>query len=234
MFYNTSMSSIHSILKQLPASLSLAGRTAIVTGSSSGLGRAIALRLARLGCNVVCSDLHPRAPKSLDPPGSYATTPTHELIATIGGQSAFYELDVSNLQAYRDVVDQVVSSHSTEGRLDIIVNNAGMGGYQQGKEIGGIHLEDPDFAAKVLQVNLMGVWNGTKVAAEKMLSQEILPFPCDLEIGPELGDSGSTGQIEGFVRGSRGVIINVASIHGMVAGPFERESRGRLRGSCAA
>lgn len=53
--------------KSLPPSLSLVGRTALVTGSSSGIGRQTALHLARAGANVLCTDLvsfsHPPSPK---------------------------------------------------------------------------------------------------------------------------------------------------------------------------
>lgn len=219
-----SNSNLQSLGIMIPNWLSLGGRTAVVSGSSSGLGRSTALRLARLGCQVICLDLSPQSrsdPSNAHPIGQ---TPTHELIKANGGASAFLEIDVTQFSHFQNVIDRVITKYARNGRLDIMVNNAGMGGYEEGKEIGGIHLEDPKFAAKVLDVNLMGVWNGTKAAVESMLLQDILPLPCDLDPGPELGDPAASGHLDGFKRGSRGAIINIASIHGMVAGPFERKT----------
>lgn len=202
----------------LAADFSLQGRTAVVTGSSSGLGRSIALRLARLGAAVVCCDLNARPPQRAGLGGAHEV-PTHELILANGGEGHFQQVDVSDYASVDAAVQYAVQHVSTCQRLDIIVNNAGIGGHQLGAENAGIHTEDAQFAERVMRVNYMGVWNGSKAAIAQMRKQSILPFPCDADVCPELGDLMDIPA----ERGCRGVVINMGSIHGMVAGPCERE-----------
>ncbi|CAD6586806.1 MAG: hypothetical protein TREMPRED_004560 [Tremellales sp. Tagirdzhanova-0007] len=209
----------------LPASLSLSGRTAVVTGSSSGLGRSISLRLARLGCIVVCADLAPSSSATAKLPGALSK-PTHELINENGGTGYFQKLDVTDYSAVEGVVRFAVDQASPNKRLDIMVNNAGIPGFLAGKGSALIHTEDPAQAEKIIKVNLMGIWNGTKAAVTQMLEQDILSFPVDLDLSVELGDNPTLEveaqqQGEPPQRGSRGVIVNMGSIHGMVCGPAE-------------
>lgn len=85
---------------------------AIVTGSSSGVGRAIALALASEGAHVVCSDLRPDLR-----PGGYETetAPTHEVISR-QGKSIFKKADASSPQ---DVEGLVAAAVEEWGRLDM-------------------------------------------------------------------------------------------------------------------
>lgn len=70
----------------------LDGRVAIVTGSSSGMGRAFALILAEAGASVVCSDLRPEAsPKGFE---ADKHIPTHTVIASKGRPSIFQKCDM--------------------------------------------------------------------------------------------------------------------------------------------
>src|SRR5690242_1511690 len=98
-----------------------AGRTALVTGSSSGNGRAIALRLAAEGASVMCCDIRPDGR-----PGGFdeaPDVPTHTLINERGGKAAYRHCDAtiedSVEQAFADTRDQI-------GDLDIAVLNAGI------------------------------------------------------------------------------------------------------------
>lgn len=176
---------------------------------------------------MVCCDLVPS--QRGYPADSIHSIPTHELIERNNGkgQGFFRPVDVTNYEAVSALVDFAVGTASPRGRLDIMVNNAGIGGHEEGSPNQGIHTERPDFAAKVMQVNWGGVWNGTRAAATQMLKQSIELFPSDLDISPYLGDVDQIdvqGQIVPAVeyRGSRGTIINMGSIHGLVAGPCER------------
>ena len=91
---------------------SLSGRVAIVTGSSSGVGRAIAVVLGSAGASVVCSDLTP----SLRPGGyETETAPTHELIAKTS-KAIFKKTDAGRPEDVEALVNAAVEEY---GRLDM-------------------------------------------------------------------------------------------------------------------
>jgi NAD(P)-dependent dehydrogenase (short-subunit alcohol dehydrogenase family) len=92
---------------------SLRGKVALVTGASSGLGRAFALALAGAGAKVF---LAARREEKL-------REAVHE-IAQQGGEAAYHVIDVRNVPALYDLVDVLLSRYK---RLDILVNNAGLG-----------------------------------------------------------------------------------------------------------
>jgi len=84
----------------------LHARVAIVTGSSSGMGRAIALSLAREGAYVVCADLKPEAsPHGFEPDKHI---PTYQVIQNNGGKSAFIKCDMGNTQEIHNLIDEAV------------------------------------------------------------------------------------------------------------------------------
>jgi NAD(P)-dependent dehydrogenase (short-subunit alcohol dehydrogenase family) len=139
-----------------------AGKVAIVTGGNSGLGEAAALRLTAAGASVVTLDRGGTAPEG-------ATT---------------ISCDVADERSVSDAVEQVVDRH---GRIDILLNNAGIGG------IGPIATaEGPgDLAAfrQVIEVNLLGAVSVAGEVAHRMTANE--------PSGPD---------------GERGVILNTCSI----------------------
>ncbi len=100
----------------------LAGRVAIVTGGSSGIGRGICLAFAREGARVVVADLREEPLR-----GRYhetdAAPPTAAAIAGSGGQALFVPVDVTEDAALAALLEQTVAHF---GGLDILVNNAGI------------------------------------------------------------------------------------------------------------
>jgi 3-oxoacyl-[acyl-carrier protein] reductase len=100
--------------------MKLAGQVAVVTGSGRGIGRATALRLARLGADVVINDV--RLSSATDVGERLAgETPVQE-IAALGRRSLGIEADVTSESAVRDMFRRVFEQF---GRVDILVNNAG-------------------------------------------------------------------------------------------------------------
>lgn len=154
-------------------------RVAVVTGASSGNGRAIALAFAREDAAVVCSDLRPeRLPYGFEEADSL---PTHEAILGDGGAATFCRADVSK----RDEMEQLGRyAASTYGRIDIWVNNAGI------VKPAPIEEMPVDDFNEELAVDLTGTWLGCKMAVRQMRVQE--------RIGRSAGHIINLGSIAGL------------------------------------
>jgi glucose 1-dehydrogenase len=133
----------------------LAGKIAIVTGASSGIGRAIARSFASEGAAVVIADI------AADP--LEGGEPTARLIQRAGGTVSFETTDVGNWDDIDRLVGTTVARH---GRLDVMVNNAAI--------YSGTALLETSAAQweQVLRVNLTGMFNGCKRAIQQMILQE--------------------------------------------------------------
>lgn len=140
----------------------LEGQIAIVTGASSGHGRATALRLAEEGAALVCADLQPSARQ--DGFEADLEVDTHALIVQGGGRAEFVEADVTDEASLRAVADFAVERF---GRLDAWVNNAGVF-----LGLASVLEESPEQYRKTIEVNLDGTWHGCRAAVAKMLEQE--------------------------------------------------------------
>lgn len=137
----------------------LAGKSAIVTGASSGLGRAMARRFAAEGAYVVVADITDEVREG--------GRPTVELIREDAGQAVFESCDVSDPAQIDAVVVKLADSH---GRLDIMVNNAMITRFEPRPL-----LETSDTQwRQTLAVNLDGVFYGCRAAVRQMQSQEIV------------------------------------------------------------
>ena len=133
----------------------LAGASAVVTGGSSGIGRAIAIAFAAEGANVTVADL------TTDPvEGGAATT---DIIARSGGSGSFRKANVAEWHDIDMLIQEVVAEH---GRLDVMVNNAAT---YAGTDLVDTSAEEWD---RVMSVNLTGMFNGCKRAVQQMLTQE--------------------------------------------------------------
>ena len=132
--------------------MSLKNKVAIVTGGNSGIGQAIVLELARQGASIVIDYVaHPEATEALE-----------RQIAELGTQCTGVEADVSKLAELQKLVDAAVS---TFGRLDTMVNNAGI-------ETRTSVLDTTESQYdRVLAINLKSAFFGTQIAAKQMIKQ---------------------------------------------------------------
>jgi NAD(P)-dependent dehydrogenase (short-subunit alcohol dehydrogenase family) len=135
----------------------LAGRTIVVTGGASGLGRAMALAFAREGAHVVVGDVK-REPTE-------GGEPTDALIGARGGSARFQRCDVSEWDDICALVDAALE-HS--GRLDVMVNNAVL----HGALSKGLLETTTDDWDRMMAVGLRGVFLCCKRAIGRMLEQE--------------------------------------------------------------
>ena len=133
----------------------LENKVAVVTGASSGLGRAIALAYAREGARVVLADLREEPVEG--------GLPTLELIRQSGGTAISRPTDVSQ---WSDIDELVTAAVETYGRLDVMVNNAAT--YTSTNLVETAE----DQWQRVIAVNLTGVFFGCKRAVRQMLKQE--------------------------------------------------------------
>ncbi len=139
----------------------LQAKVAIVTGSSSGFGRAIAKAFAAEGAQVVCSDLRKEArPEGYEQDIALSTD---EAIRKAGGEAVFVKCDVTKEDEVKALVEAAVQKY---GRVDIIMNNAGV--FTHMAKIHECTEEEYDFT---MGANSKGVWNGCKQAITQMLKQ---------------------------------------------------------------
>ncbi len=126
----------------------LAGKVAIVTGASRGMGETEAKMFAAEGAKVVVADVSEDAGRKIEAE-----------IAEAGGEAIFVKLDVTDEQQWRDAVNQTVERF---GKLDVLVNNAGVSG--------GIadDVLDTDAWDTLMDVNAKGVFLGMKHAIPEM------------------------------------------------------------------
>jgi 3-oxoacyl-[acyl-carrier-protein] synthase III len=162
---------------------SLAGRVALVTGASRGIGRAIAFELARRGAKVA---LNFRSEVK------YAESAAGE-IAEIGGECLLVQGDVAKKGEAARIVKEVLDKWQ---RLDILVNNAGITRDRSMRK-----MTDEDWAA-VINVNLNGTFYCTSAAVPAMMNQR---FGRIINISSVVGQMGAFGQAN--YSASKGGII---------------------------
>lgn len=122
-----------------------AGRVALVTGSTSGIGEAIARRLAGLGASVVVNS-------------STSVEAGHRIARELGPDAMYVQADIGDPAAGRRLLDETLARH---GRLDWLVNNAGWTRVVPHADLEA--LTDEVFA-RTMQVNVTGTWWLSKAA----------------------------------------------------------------------
>ena len=182
--------------------IDLAGRVALVTGASRGIGRAIAERLARQGALVVAAAR-----------GENAKTVADD-ISSAGGRAEAAALDVTEAGAPERVVSDVLARH---GRVDILVSNAGITRDQLM-----LRMKRDDWDA-VIATNLTAAFALTQAVLKPMIRQRGGRIIC---ISSVVGQSGNAGQANyaaskagliGFAKAvalevaSRGITVNVVA-----------------------
>ncbi len=152
--------------------LGLEGRTVIVTGGASGIGLAVARELLNDGANVVISDMNPNPPALEADPAKYRYAVTN----------------VTNAESVNAMVEETVRAF---GRLDAIVNNAGINLPRLLVDEGHQYELDEAVWDKVMGVNLKGVFFCSQAAGRVMVRQH---SGVILNMSSESGLEGSEGQ----------------------------------------
>ena len=185
-------------------SAALEGRVALVTGGSRGIGRAIVLELARCGAQVVFT-YHSSAE---------AAEAICKEVETAGGEARAAACDIVSLPAVEELVASMLQ---TQGRLDVVVNNAGI---TRDQLI--LRMSAEDFDA-VLATNLRGTWNVCRAASKPLVKARYGRIINISSVVAEMGNPGqsnyaaSKGGVEALTRslaqelGSRGITVNAVA-----------------------
>ncbi len=129
----------------------LAGKTAIVTGSTRGIGKGIAVRYGREGANVIVSGTNAELCEEVA-----------ESIRREGGSAIGIVCDVSDLDQINRLYDKTLEKF---GEINIVVNNAGIAIFQPFIEV------EPETVRKIWNVNLFGTFFSGQRAAKEMIRQ---------------------------------------------------------------
>ena len=179
----------------------LENKVALVTGAGRGIGRAIAIALAKEGAEVIVNynGSEERAKE------------VKQTIEENGGKASIYKCNVSDFEACETMIREIVKEH---GHLDILVNNAGIT-----KDGLIMKMKEEDFD-RVLNVNLKGTFNTIRHSARQMLKQRSGKIINISSVSGILGNIGqanyaaSKAGVIGLTKtmarelGSRGITVN--------------------------
>lgn len=175
--------------------MKLKGRTALVTGGSRGIGRAIALALAEEGADVAVNYVSSEAP-------------AREVVETIKKNGVRAMLAQADVADYPDTFRMAQEVLKEFGHLDILVNNAGINSDKTFVKM------DHASWRKVLSINLDGVFNCTKVFVDQMLKQS---YGRVVNITSVIGQIGNFGQAN-YAASKAGVAAFTKSLAKELAG----------------
>jgi NAD(P)-dependent dehydrogenase (short-subunit alcohol dehydrogenase family) len=132
------------------------GETVVVTGASSGIGRAIAVRFGEAGATVINAD------QREDPKDTDTDVPTHGVIRETGSEAEYVETDVSD----PDDIRTVIEAAREYGGCDVMINNAGL---QISKDF--LEVTSDEFN-QLHAVNARGMFFGCQIAAKDMIERD--------------------------------------------------------------
>ena len=153
--------------------MELKGKTAIITGAGRGIGKVIAMKLAKEGANVVVNDI----------PSSEEADITAQQINDAGGNAVVYKCDVRNLN---DVEEMAKYTNNKFGSIDILINNAGI---TRDNLIMRMSEKDWD---DVISINLKGAFNCIKAVTRIMMKQRSGTIVNLSSVVGVMGNSGQT------------------------------------------
>lgn len=184
--------------------LALAGKVALVTGGSRGIGRAIALELAQQGADVAINYAR----------STEAAMQVAAEIEALGRRAVTLVADVGDFDQAAALVEAVVN---TLGRLDILVNNAGIT-----RDALLLRMQEADWD-EVLRVNLKGAFNTSKAAVRPMMRQRagrIINVSSVSGLMGQVGQANYAASKAGLIGlsksmarefGARGITVNVVA-----------------------
>jgi 3-oxoacyl-[acyl-carrier protein] reductase len=195
----------------MPDFLSLQERIALVTGASRGIGRAIALELARRGAALVVNYHHSQE----------AAEDVAAAITAAGGRAVVCQADVADFAQAQKLVAFTVE---TFGRIDILVNNAGIA-----RDTLLMMMTEQDWDS-VLAANLKGTFNCSKAAVKNMMRNRYGRIINITSVAGQMGNAGQAnysaskaGQI-GFTKAlAREVAARNITVNGIAPGYIDTE-----------
>lgn len=192
-------------------SLSLEGRVAVVTGASRGIGRSIALELARRGTAVIVNYNH----------SSQAADEVVSQIQAADGRALAFQADVSDFKQAQDLIKSAVDSF---GRIDILINNAGIT-----RDTLIMMMSESDWDI-VQNTNLKSTFNCSKAAVRHMMRKRYGRIVNITSVAGQMGNPGQSnysaskaGQI-GFTKSlAREVASRNITVNAIAAGYIETD-----------
>ena len=163
--------------------MQLDGKVALVTGASRGIGRAVAIRLAKSGAKIAVNYAGNQA----------AAEEVKQIIEQNGGEAILVQADISNAESVDAMVATVMEAF---GRIDILVNNAGIT-----RDTLLMRMKEADWNA-VIQTNLTGVFYVTKAVSKIMMKQR---YGKIVNMSSVVGLMGNAGQAN-YAAAKAGVI----------------------------
>jgi 3-oxoacyl-[acyl-carrier protein] reductase len=151
--------------------MDLKGKTAIVTGAARGIGKVIALGLAKCGADIAVSDIN-----------EDSLNAAVKEIEALGRKAIAVKMDVSSLKDCEDMVKKTVDAF---GKVDILINNAGIT-----RDTVLLRMKEEQWD-QVIQVNLKGTFNCTKAVIRSMFKQKSGKI---INISSVTGAMGNAGQ----------------------------------------